>query len=320
MEEHKLISIIVPVYNEAANLPLFYQQLTAIFSLLPYRWEIVFVDDGSIDESTIILHRLAATDARISVIEFTRNFGKEMATTAGLRAAQGGACLMLDADLQHPVEHIPAFLKAWESGSQVVVGVREQNQGEGWVKRIGSSLFYAIMNIIGETPFTPRATDFRLLDRCVVDIFCQLTEKNRMTRSLIDWLGFQKTFIPFRAHERHAGKAGYTVPQLFRLAISTFVANSFVPLKIAGYLGIIIVCLSSVMGLFVFVEKFVLGDPWQLDFSGSALLAILNLFLSGIILVCLGLMALYVGNIYGEVVQRPMYVIKNRIKNKESKS
>jgi dolichol-phosphate mannosyltransferase len=310
----KLISIIVPVYNEQENLPLFYTEIKKVLFGLQdsYDFEIIFVNDGSADKSELVLSELSAKDKIVKVIEFSRNFGKEIATSAGLNNCSGKCAILIDADLQHPVELIPEFIKKWENKAEVVVGVRKTNNGEGFIKKTGSYWFYKIYNKISDTKTVPCSTDYRLLDRKVIDEFNKFTERNRMTRGLVDWLGFKKDFVYFDANKRMAGKAGYSSLKLIRLAIMSFVANSLFPLKLAGYLGVIITFFSGLLGLFVLVEKYFLNDPWDLHVSGSAILAIIILFLIGIVLSCLGLMALYIANIHSEVVNRPMYVIRDK--------
>ena len=251
-------------------------------------------------------------------LEFSRNFGKEIATSAGLHHALGEAAIMIDADLQHPSEFIPEFVEKWENGAPVVVGIREKNKGEELFKRIGSALFYRIMNLIGETQIIPNATDFRLLDRKVIEEFKKFTERNRITRALVDWLGFEIARVYFRANERKSGKAGYNYLKLIKLALSSFVSHSLFPLKLAGYLGIFITVFSTFLGLFVIIEQIILKDPLGVRFSGTAMLAVMILFLVGVMLSSLGLIALYIAHIHDEVINRPMYVIKNqksKIKN-----
>lgn len=310
--EKELISIVIPVHNEEANVPLISSGLNKVLNETSYDFEIIFINDGSKDNSSVELNKVAKEDKRIKVLEFNRNFGKEAATTAGLEVCRGNACIVVDADLQHPIELIPEFIKKWENGAEVVVGVRTKNNGEGLIKRFGSYLFYLTINSIAETKLVPRATDYRLIDRMVIDEFKRLREKNRMTRALIDWLGFKQDYVYFKANERMHGKASYSYLKLIKLAMSSFVAHSLFPLKFAGYLGIFITFFSSLLGLIMFIDKFFLREPWKMYFSGAAMLATVILFLIGIVLSCMGLMALYIGNIHTEVINRPMYIIKRK--------
>ncbi|MEA3449357.1 MAG: glycosyltransferase family 2 protein [Patescibacteria group bacterium] len=312
----KLISVIVPTHNEGKNIFLIWNALIKVFENLAYELEVVFVNDGSTDNSQNVIENLALSDERVKFIEFSRNFGKEMATTAGLNSARGNAAILIDADLQHPVELIPEFIVKWEAGADTVIGVRKKNKGEGLVKKIGSYFFYKIMNHIGETKIIPRATDFRLINRKMINEFNNFSEHNRITRGILDWMGFKKDFVYFDAKERINGKASYSTYKLLKLSTSTFISHSLFPLKLAGKLGSIIILLSGPLGLFIFVERFILNDPFGFAFSGTAILAVIILFLVGIILVCLGLIALYIGNIQNEVYNRPMYIVRNR--NKKS--
>jgi len=306
----KQISLIIPVFNEEKNIPLLFVEIRKTLDTLPqYEFEIVFINDGSTDQSLDELKKIKKEDGRIQIIDFSRNFGKEMATTAGINSCQGEACIMLDADLQHPVEKIADFLAKWEEGGEVIIGIRQSNQGEGLVKKIGSYFFYKLINAISDTTIIPNATDFRLLDRCVIDEFNKLTERNRMTRGLIDWLGFKREFVKFNANPRVNGKASYSTIKLIKLAFNSIISLSLFPLKIAGYLGVIITILSGILGLFIFFTRYVYG---VLVFSGPAILAVINLFLIGIVLMCLGFIALYIANIHAEVGNRPMYIIRKK--------
>jgi len=313
----KLISIIVPIYNEEKNIPLFYNTLLkTINNLKNYNFEVIFVNDGSSDNSDKEIEKLTLKDERIKFIEFSRNFGKEIATSAGINNAKGDGAIMIDADLQHPIELIPEFIKKWEKGGEMIIGVRKKNKGEGIIKRTGSFFFYKIMNLIGETKLIPRATDYRLIDRKIINEFNKFTEHNRITRGLLNWLGFKRDFVYFNAYERVNGKASYDPIKLLKLSTTTFVSHSLVPLKLAGYLGIFIFLTSGTLGLFIFLEKYILEDPFGFNFSGPAILAVILLFLIGIVLICLGLIALYIGNIMSEVMNRPMYVIRKENINK----
>jgi len=311
--EKRHISIVIPFYNEENNIPLVYRELKKILNNANYSFEIIFVNDGSTDNSSTELDKITAADHTVKVIEFSRNFGKEVAMTAGLDICQGAACILMDADLQHPVEMMHEFIKRWENGAEVVVGVRNKNKSEGLIKKAGSYIFYLTINAISETEITPSSTDYRLLDRIVIEEFKRLKEKNRMTRALIDWLGFKRDYVYFNANERLYGKPSYNYLKLFRLAVSSYISHSLLPLKIAGYLGIVITSFSTLLGLVMFVDKFFLKDPYKMYFSGTAMLATIIMFLIGIVLSCLGLIALYIGNIHGEVVNRPMYIVRRRV-------
>jgi polyisoprenyl-phosphate glycosyltransferase len=310
----KTVTIIIPAHNEEKNIPLIYSELQNVFKKLekPYVFEVLFVNDGSTDGTLKEIEKLASADQNVKYIDFSRNFGKEIATTAAINNCQSDACIMLDADLQHPVSLIPEFIKKWEQGGEVVTGIRNKNKSQGFVKKIGSALFYKIINKISEVEVRPNATDFRLLDRIVIDEFKKFTETNRMTRALIDWLGFKRDYIYFDANKRINGDASYSFWKLFMLAINSFVSLSLLPLKFAGVLGFAITSLSGIAGLYILIGKYFMHWHFASTFSDAENLAILILFLVGIILISIGLLALYVANIHREVINRPMYVVRKK--------
>lgn len=308
------ISIIIPAHNEEKNIALIYAEISKIVDFFgdKYSWEIMFINDGSTDNTLAEIEKLADRDTKIKYLDFSRNFGKESATTAGINNCVGSACIMLDADLQHPVGLIPEFIEKWEKGAEVVVGIRNKNKSNGFIKKIGSTLFYTILNKITEIKIVPNTTDFRLLDRVVIEEFKKLSETNRMTRALIDWLGFKRDYIYFDAQERIHGTASYSFWKLFKLAMNSFISLSLLPLKLAGYLGVTITLLSGISGLYILLGKYFLHTPFASTFSDSENLAIFIVFLVGIILTSIGLIALYVANIQGEVIKRPLYIIRKK--------
>ncbi len=326
--KRQLISIVVPVYNEAGNV----RPLTAAItdqwrakdtrkdskekvSLSDlYDVEVIFVDDGSDDDSLARIREIAGEESptwlTLRYIEFSRNFGKEIATTAGIHDARGDACLMLDADLQHPISALPEFIQKWRDGYEVVIGVRRESKSDSMIKKIGGAFFYRIIGLISNVPIVPHATDYRLLDRKVVDAFNELPERDRITRGLIDWLGFRRVLVHFDAAERTQGEAGYSVIKLANLAVTSVISMSLFPLKLAAYLGMIIVTIAFPLGVFMFLDRYVVH--WGFDFTGSAILAVIVLFMIGIVLICIGLLAFYVGHIYHESQGRQLYVIRSK--------
>lgn len=309
----RLISIIVPIHNESQNIPLLYSAISKQFKKLSrYKFEMVMVDDGSRDDSLQQLQQLAGKDPRLHILEFARNFGKEAATSAGLHAAHGDAAILIDADLQHPPRYLSSFIEKWRKGADVVVGVRKYSHDESIFKRATSKLFYCLFGLVSSTNVTPHATDYRLLDRSVIDTFDQMTEHGRITRGLIDWLGYKRDYVEFEAPPRLHGQAAYSIRKLFKLAMDSFTAHSLMPLKFAGYLGAIIIMLAVPLGVFMYVEKYIMNDPYGLQFTGTAMLAVMILFLVGIILFCMGLIALYIARIHTEVMNRPLYVVRER--------
>ena len=302
------ISIVVPAYNEEQSIETFHSSLSGVLTEIPYTYEIIYINDGSRDLTQEKIESIANRDAKVRFIEFSRNFGKEEATSAGLHHCRGDAAISLDADLQHPPILIPKFIEKWQKKADIVVGVRKTSVSDSLVKRVGSKIFYYIIHRISDTPPTPHATDFRLLDRKVINEFNRLTERNRITRGLIDWLGFKRDFVYFEADNRIAGNASYSLNKLIKLAINSVISLRLLPLRIAGHLGAIITVLAGILGVVMLFDRFVFDQ--ELLFSGTANLATVILFLVGIILMSIGLLAFYIGNIFQETQGRPMYIIR----------
>lgn len=314
-----VLSIVVPAYNESAGIQTFHETLllpalAAVTERLAERsmgadpYEIIYVNDGSTDNTLEKLQELAQGSTTTRVVNLSRNFGKEIATTAGIEVALGQAVLIMDADGQHPPAYISDFLSRWEAGAQVVVGVRSNDAG-GFFKTQGSRFFYRIFNSISESQTVPRSTDFRLLDRVVVDEFLRFSERNRITRGLIDWLGFKRDYIEFEAPDRLAGEATYSMRKLVGLALNSFTTMSIKPLFAFGYLGLFITLLALIAGLTIIVQQFLMGDPLGWDITGSAMVGILVAFLVGVLLVAQGMLAIYLSHIYVQAQGRPLYVI-----------
>lgn len=291
----------------------FYSELAVHTARKKYNYEFIFIDDGSKDDSVAILCELASVDPRVHIIQLARNFGKEAAVTAGLNAATGAAAIVMDSDMQMPPSLISAFVAKWEAGAEVVVGVFS-SRSMSRVRATGAKMFYGIMRTIAHTKITPHATDFRLLDRQVIDVFNGLPERNRITRGLIDWMGFERAYVYFEQAPRLHGNPTYDFASLVRLAMNSFTSYSLVPLKLAGYLGVAILLLSIPAGLLLFFDKFVMNDPFHWDPSGTVFLAVMLLFLVGVVLACLGLMSLYIAHIHSEVIDRPLYIARRVVK------
>ncbi|RTK95179.1 glycosyltransferase [Candidatus Saccharibacteria bacterium] len=308
---NKTISVIIPVFNEQENLAWLHDKVAKYLADRDLDFEIIFVDDGSNDGSLAAMKQLHTQNPKtVRYLALSRNFGKEAATSAGLSAVKNDAAIIMDADGQHPVELIDTFLELWHAGNDVVVGIRTSNINEGFVKKYGSKLFYAMLKVIGGKTAVAGTTDFRLIDRKVIDSFNQLTERNRVTRNLIDWLGYQRVEVPFEAAERHAGQAAYSFQKLLKLALNGIVSHSTRPLKVIALLGLLISTLSAILGVVLAAQKYIFGDPLGLSVTGSALLALFVTFLVGIVLVCQGLLALYIESVYYETQNRPLYLIK----------
>lgn len=308
-----LLSVVVPVYNESTGLPEFHQLLLKqVEKVAKNDYEIIYCDDGSSDETAKIIRHLHQANPKIKLIKLSRNFGKENALSAGIHAAKGDAIVTIDGDGQYPVELIPDFIAKWQAGFSVVVGIRSSNKGEGWFKKIGSYYFYKLFNRLTGEQLIPRSTDFRLIDRAVQEAFISLGETDRMTRVLIDWLGFSRSFINFEARPRQTGSAGYGRRKLMRLATHSFVSMTPVPLYLFGYLGVFITAGALVLGGSVLIEQILLGDPWHWKFTGTAMIGILLLFLVGIVLMAQGMLSLYISHIHSQAKRRPLYVIDHK--------
>lgn len=311
INDNKKITILIPVYNEEKNIENLIKKLnTVVADIKPYLFEYVFVDDGSKDNSVNILENASKQDKRIKVIELSRNFGKEIALTSGLHHINSDALIIMDADLQHPPELIPQFIHEWENGFEIVATKRLEIQNRSFGKRLGSSLFYRIMNLISETQMEAGTTDYRLIDKKVIDILKSFTERNRMVRGLIDWMGFKKTFITFKAPDRMEGVAGYGYRKLFKLAVDSLTSFSLFPLRFAGYLGLFITTIAGLLLLYMIVAGYLLKVT---IFTPLAFVVVANTLLIGIVLMSLGLVALYIGNIHVEVVNRPLFIIRTKI-------
>lgn len=307
----ELISIVIPLYNESLNIKPFYANLSKVLKTNRYNYEILYVNDGSSDDSLEQLHELAATNSRIRVINLSRNFGKEVATSAGIHHSKGEATIMVDADGQHPVELIPEFIAKWQAGAQVVAGIRKSNQKEGFVKRYGSKIFYRLLKHSTEVDVIPGSSDFRLIDQSVRTEFLKMTERSRITRGMIDWLGFKRDFVYYDANARMAGDATYSFFKLVRLALDSFISLSMKPLYFSVYAGAIILPFSVLLALITVVEMLI-GDPLGWNVTGTAYLVMLVLFLIGIMLISQATLALYLSHIHTETKNRPLYSIDNR--------
>jgi dolichol-phosphate mannosyltransferase len=306
-----LLSIVIPVYNEQDNLEWHHKKIEKTLKSLDLDYEVIYVEDGSSDDSLDTIKHLQKKYSFIRYIAFSKNFGKEAAISAGLKVVKGDVVLIIDADGQHPIELLGKFIEKWRNGYEVITGIRLSNKGQGIVKALGSKLFYRLLKVVdGGQETTPGSTDFRLIDRKVIDQYNLLTERNRIARNLIDWLGFKRATISFDANARHAGDATYSYPKLVKLAIDGAIKHSTKPLKLIGTLGIVISLISFLLMVFLLIENFLLFDPLKLAVSGTAFLAIFLSFLIGIVLTCQGLLALYIENVYHETQNRPLYVIR----------
>lgn len=306
------IAILIPMHNESLSILKLHEELSKVLnSIVKHKFKIILVDDGSTDNTVEVAASVALKDERVEVVELSRNFGKEIALSAGIDRVDSDAVIIMDADLQHPPIMIPAFIREWENGFDIVVTKRLHTEKQPIFKKIGSSLFYKIINSVSEFKIEPATTDFRLLDKKVIVEIKKFSEKNRIFRGLVDWLGFKKTYLDFVAPERYAGEASYSYKKLFKLAVDGITSFSLLPLKIASYLGVIISVFSALLFLYMLLDKFFIH--WG-GFTPLAYFMVANTFLIGVVLMCLGIMAIYIGNIHVETINRPLYVVRRIIK------
>jgi dolichol-phosphate mannosyltransferase len=268
-------------------------------------FEIIFVDDGSSDQSRYKLAELEAMDRRVIVIELARNFGHQVAITAGLDFARGNAVAVMDADLQDPPEVLPAFIAKWREGYEVVYAIREKRK-ETWLKRVSYKLFYRLLRRVASIDIPLDAGDFCVMDRRIVDQLKRMPERSRFIRGIRSWIGLRQVGLPFERHVRHAGETKYSVGRLMLLALDGLISFSYVPLRIITLLGVSVSFLSMIMAVFFFVKKLVYG----LNPPGFAAIIVSIFFLAGIQLITLGVIGEYVGRIFEEAKRRPLYVLR----------
>lgn len=303
-----MISVVVPVFNEEAGIKDFLvKQLCPACAKLPYKVEIILVNDGSKDKTVEKIKECKI--ANLKLISLVRNFGKEVALTAGIKNAQGAAVIMIDADGQHPVEMIAPMVKKWEEGAEIVTAVRDENTTK---HKLGSKIYYTMMRMFGNKNVVVGAMDFRLIDRSVVDEFNRFTERNRLTRGLIDWMGIPQTYIKVRTKNRIGGKPTYSFKKLTSLTIDSLAASSRTPLLIFGYIGIFITVASLLLGLFILIQQYIMGDPLGLDWSGAVAMSVFVAFLVGLVLISQAITALYISQIHIESKGRPLYIINRK--------
>ena len=301
----KLISIVVPVYNEEANLQHFYEAVCAVMAPLSYRFELVFVDDGSKDESRAILHRLEMNDTRVQPIFLARNSGHQLALTCGLDYADGDAVITMDGDMQHPPELIPELIREWEAGWEVVQTIRVTTEGVSLLKKSTSALYYKLLNMISNVRIQPGGSDFRLMDRKVVLAFRRYREHARFIRGLIGSMGYRQKQIEFVAPPRFAGVSKFSPRKMMHFALDGILAFSTLPLRFGLYAGILSGVVSFILFLHVLFVKYVENDA----VPGWATILACVLFFGGVQLISLGIMGEYIGRIFEETKGRPLYLI-----------
>jgi polyisoprenyl-phosphate glycosyltransferase len=299
------LSVIVPAYNEQEVLPEFHQRLARVFATLPFRAEVVYVNDGSNDQTLSVLQALRQGDPRVSIVDLSRNFGKEIALAAGLDHISGDAVVIIDADLQDPPELIPRLLQAWQEGYDNVYARRTRRDGETWVKRMTAHLFYRVIQSVSRVRIPEDTGDFRLLSRRAVESLRQLREQHRFMKGLFAWIGYPSIGIDYQRDARAAGQTKWNYWRLWNLALEGITSFTIAPLKVATYIGVLIGLLAFVYASIVIYKTLVFGDPVQ----GYPSLMVVVLLLGGANLIAVGMLGEYLGRMFDETKSRPLYFV-----------
>ena len=305
----KKVSFVVPVYNEESNLKEFHRRMTVVMAALTYDYEIIFVDDGSNDTSLVLLQELADHDSHVEAYLLSRNYGHQLALTCGLDHAEGDAVITMDGDLQHPPEMVPEMLACWEKGFQIVQTIRKATEDASFFKRVTSSVYYKLINKLSRVEITPGGSDFRLMDKEAVQAFRLYRERARFIRGMVNTLGFKVAKMEFVAPPRFAGKSKYSLHKMLHFALDGITAFSNLPLRWALYCGLLCGLISMCIILHVLFEKYVMNDA----VPGWATMTVSITFLGGIQLIGIGILGEYIGRIFEEVKQRPLYIVGRHI-------
>lgn len=300
-------SIIAPIYNEIESLPLLYRRVADVMESTGQPWELILVDDGSTDGSTDNIRELAAADERIRPVIFARNFGHQIAITAGWDYARGDAVVIIDADLQDPPEVILDLAKKWQEGYEVVYAVRAEREGETWFKKFTASMFYRLIYRITDVKIPVDTGDFRLMDRKVVEVLKQMKERHRFPRGMSAWVGFRQVGVEYKRAARHAGVTKYPFKKMLRLALNAITSFSYFPLQVATFFGF----LSAGVSILAIPLVAVLRLAGSHFFEGQTTTLISVLFLGGVQLISLGILGEYIGRLYDEAKGRPLYIVRD---------
>lgn len=299
-------SVIVPVYNEIGNLAELHRRVGETMARAEGDWELVLVDDGSTDGSSDRILELAQQDPRVRPVVFARNFGHQIAVTAGLDYSRGEAVVIIDADLQDPPELILEMIAKWREGFEVVYAVRAAREGEGWFKRVSASFFYRLINRLTSIRIPVDAGDFRLMDRKVVDVLNRMREHHRFLRGMSSWVGFKQTGVVYKRAARFSGETHYPFRKMLRLALNAITSFSFFPLQVASYLGFISAGIATI-AIPIVITLRIMGNQ---AFFGQATTLLAVLFFGGVQLISLGILGEYIGRLYDEARGRPLYIVR----------
>jgi len=305
MTDRQTLAVVVPAYNEGDGLREFHRRLSAVLDGLDLDAGVIYVDDGSRDTTWAVMQALAAADRRVATLRLSRNFGKEIALTAGLDYADADAVIVIDADLQDPPEVIAQFVARWREGYDVVYGTRGERAGETWLKRITASLFYRVIGRMSATPIPADTGDFRLLSRRAHVALKGLRERHRFMKGLFAWVGFRQCALVYQRDPRHAGESKFNYWKLWNFALEGITSFSAAPLKLATYVGVVTALVAFLFGVWVVAKAALFGDAVR----GYPSLMAVMLFLGGLQLLALGIIGEYLGRLFMEAKQRPLYLL-----------
>jgi glycosyltransferase involved in cell wall biosynthesis len=303
----KSLTVVCPVYNEADGLASFHRALSGVLDTLDHDWRIVYVDDGSDDDSAALIEGFSIADNRVGCIRLARNFGKEAALLAGLDHCDADLVVTMDADGQHPSELLPELLAQCTEAVDVVYALRSSRDGEGVVKTLGARSFYGLMGRFGRVDLTPESSDYRVVRRQVVEAFRSLREAHRFNRALFAWLGFEQVAVPYQPPSRPAGASKWNSSMLFSYGVDGLLSFSILPLRLVSVVGAVVALGAFVYGVYIFVKTLFFGDP----VAGFPTLMITLLFLAGLQMLALGVIGEYVGRTFQEAKKRPLYVVRS---------
>lgn len=312
----KIVSLVIPVYNESEVIYIFLNAVYAIIEKETYDFEFIFVNDGSTDNTFQCLLQARNQDQRIKIVDFSRNFGKELALAAGLKVATGEAVIPMDIDLQDPPEVLSLFLRQWENGYDVVVGVRQHRNSDSVFKRLSARYFYRLFKLMCDNSFIADAGDFRLIDRKALDALNSMQERVRFTKGMYSWVGFRQTHVLYERQARIAGSSKWSGWKLWNFAIDGITGFSTLPLRIWSYVGGVTACIGLLYAGYLFGRTVLFGS----DLPGYPSLMVCLLTLGGLVLMSLGIQGEYLGRVYEEVKQRPLYVVRTYVGLSEPKS
>lgn len=307
-----LVSIVVPVFNEEENIRVFYEEVCKYMQPLNYDFEVIFVDDGSRDKTPLILAELAEADEKVRGLLLARNFGHQIALTCGLDHAEGDIVITMDGDMQHPPQMIPMLIEKWEAGFEVVQTIRKTTEGVSWVKNFTSAMYYKLINAMSNVHIQEGGSDFRLLDKRVVKGFRLFRERARFIRGMIGAIGYKQTTIDFVAPKRHAGVSKFSIKKMLHFALDGITAYSKLPLRFAFYIGLVFSAISFILAMHVLYIKLFTEEAVPGWATVSASISLLG----GFQLLGLGIIGEYVGRIFEEVKQRPLYLVRAELKKK----